>query len=47
MDQFQHLPGTAYNMSVHGPILSLNSVNYLFHQQVLLDLEDGRAKLSR
>jgi len=22
---------TAYNLSVHGPILSLNSKNYLFH----------------
>ena len=23
---------TAYNLSVHGPILGLNSKNYLFHQ---------------
>ena len=36
---------TAYNLSVHGPILSLNSKNYLFLQLVHLDREDGREKL--
>ena len=36
---------TAYNLSVHGPILSLHSKNSLFHQSVLLDQEDGREKL--
>ena len=36
---------TAYNLSVHGPILSLNSKKFQLHQLVLLDQEDGLEKL--
>ena len=35
---------TAYNLSVHGPILNLTLKKYLSHQLVLLDLEDGKEK---
>ena len=42
---YLHPGSTAYNLSVHGPILSLNSKNYPFHQLVHLDLEDGKVKL--
>ena len=36
---------TAYNLSVHGPILNLNSKNYRLHQLVHLDPEDGKEKI--
>ena len=36
---------TAYNLSVHGPILSLNSKRISIAQLALLDLEDGQEKL--
>ena len=35
---------TAYNLSVHGPILSLNSKNYPYHLLAHLDPEDGKVK---
>ena len=36
---------TAYNLSVHGPILSLNSKKFRLRLSVLLDQEDGLVKL--
>ena len=38
---------TAYNLSVHGPILNLNSKNYQFHQLVLSGLVDGKENSKR
>ena len=35
---------TAYNLSVHGPILSLDSIYYQFVLLAPLDQEDGRVK---
>ena len=37
---------TAYNLSVHGPILSLHSKNFPYLQLAHLDQEDGEVKLS-
>ena len=36
---------TAYNLSVHGPILNLNSNKLAIYLSVLLGQEDGRGKL--
>ena len=35
---------TAYNLSVHGPILSLNSKKLSISPIIHLDLEDGKEK---
>ena len=36
---------TAYNLSVHGPILNLNSKKSLLLQSALSDQEDGQVRL--